>query len=157
MRHPGAVEAVARFALLVLPHLGERRRVHLGVAPAGDEGRHAADGVGAAAVAGLHQQLGVGPHERHGHGHLRAVGQDEVGPVPEVLDDAEDVVPAAGVEPGGVVAQLVEDLVHLERGQDRLDQHGGPDRAPRDAEGVLGVLKTSFQSRASRWLSSLGR
>ena len=57
--------------------------------------------------------------------------------VAELLDDREDVVPAAGVEPGAVVAQLVEDLVHLERGEDRLDQHGRADRAVRDAERVL--------------------
>ena len=56
---------------------------------------------------------------------------------PELLDDAEDVVPAAGVQPGGVVAQLVQDLVHLERGQDRLDQHRRADRAARNAERVL--------------------
>ena len=33
------------------------------------------------------------------------------------LDEAEDVVPAAAVEAGGVVAQLIEDLVHLEGGE----------------------------------------
>ena len=55
----------------------------------------------------------------------------------ELLDHAEDVVPASGVQPRRVLAQLVEDLVHLERGEDRLDQHGGADRAARDAERVL--------------------
>ena len=70
-----------------------------------------------------------------------AVGQHELGPVAEVLDHAEEVVPAAGVEPGGVVPQLVEDLVHLERRQDRLDQHGGPDGSARDAERVLGGVE----------------
>ena len=100
--------------------------------------RHAAHRVGAAAVAGLDQQLGVGAHERHGHRHLRAVGQHELGPLPEALDRAEDVVPAAGVQPRGVVAQLVQDLVHLERRGQRLDQHGGPDRAAVEPERVLG-------------------
>ena len=38
-----------------------------------------------------------------------------------------------------MVAQLVEDLVHLEGGQDRLDQHGGLDRAAREPELLLGV------------------
>ena len=57
----------------------------------------------------------------------------------ELADDAEDVVPAAGVEPGRVVAQLPEDLLHLEGGEDVLDQHGGADRAARDAERLLGV------------------
>src|SRR6266540_3787229 len=57
-------------------------------------------------IAGLDQQLGVGAHERYGHGDLVAVGQGELGPVPELLDDREHVVPAAGVQPGRVVAQL---------------------------------------------------
>ena len=58
---------------------------------------------------------------------------------PGFLDAAEDVVPAAGVECAGVVAQLVEDRVHLERRQDRLDQDGALDRAARQAELLLGV------------------
>ena len=33
-----------------------------------------------------------------------------------------------------MLAQLVQDLVHLERGEDRLDQDRRPDRAARDAE-----------------------
>ena len=37
-----------------------------------------------------------------------------------------------------MVAQLVEDLLHLEGGGDRLDQHGRPDGAARQAEGSLG-------------------
>src|SRR6185436_15095417 len=43
----------------------------------------------------------------------------------------------AGVEAGAVLAQLVEDLVHLEGGEDGLDQDGRLDRALRDAERVL--------------------
>ncbi len=37
-----------------------------------------------------------------------------------------------------MLAELVEDLVHLERGQDRLDEHRRLDRAARDPERVLG-------------------
>ena len=136
---PGAVEAVAGFPLLVLPHLGERHLVDGRVAARRDEGRHAADGVRAAAVAGLHQELGVVAHERHGHRDLRPVGQRLALAVAERLDRAEDVVPAAGVETGGVVAQLVEDLIHLEGGGQRFDQHRRPHRAAGDAEGILGV------------------
>ena len=69
-----------------------------------------------------------------------AVGDGQLGPRPaSFLIAAEQVVPAAGVEPGGVLAQLVQDLVHLERGEDRLDQDGRPDRAARDPERRLGV------------------
>jgi hypothetical protein len=93
-------------------------------------------------VAGLHQQFRVGTHERRRHGHGGAVRQNEAGTgVAEVLDDAEQVVPAAGVQARGVVPQLVEDLVHLERRRDGLDQHGGADGALAEAEEVLGEDK----------------
>ena len=77
-----------------------RRRLLRGllVGARGDHRAHAAHRVGAAPVAGLDQQLGVGVHERHGHGHVDAVGRDELGPLLEPLDGAEDVVPAAGVQ-----------------------------------------------------------
>ena len=87
-----------------------------------------------------------------------AVREHELGPVAELLDHREDVVPAARVEPDRVLAQLVEDLLHLEGGEDRLDQDGRPYAAARQPERILRrSAKTSFQSRASRWLSSFGR
>ena len=86
----------------------------------------------------LHEQLGVRPHERHGHRDLAAVGQHEPRTAAAVvLDDREDVVPAAGVQARAVVAQLEEDLLHLERGGQRLDEHGRADRAVRDADVLL--------------------
>ena len=101
-------------------------------------------------MAGLDQQPRVGAQEVRGHRHLRPVGQHEVGPVAELLDEAEDVVPAAAVEPGDVVAQLVEDLVHLEGGQDRLDQHRGLDRAARQAQLVPGPARRRRSTAALR-------
>ena len=53
-------------------------------------------------------------------------GSTCAGSCAELLDDREDVVPAAGVEPDDAVAQRVEDLVHLVRGEDGLDEHGRP-------------------------------
>ena len=53
------------------------------------------------------------------------------------LDVGEDLVPAADVEPRGVVAELPEDLLHLEGGGQGLDQEGGADRPVRDVEGPL--------------------
>ena len=88
-------------------------------------------------VAGLDRQQRVGPHEVGRHRHQGAVGQHEVRVAAELLDDAEDVVPAAAVEPGRVLAQLVEDLVHLEGGEDRLDEDGGADGAPREPRSLL--------------------
>src|SRR4029078_12108556 len=66
-----------------------------------------------------------------------AVGEAEVAVAAELLDGAEDVIPASRVEAGGMMAQLVEYLVHLEGGENRLDQHRRPDRAARDQQVVL--------------------
>ena len=136
MRNPGTVEPVAGLPRLVVAHLGQRDLVDGRVAAAGDEGRHPADGVRAAPVAGLDEQLGVGAQERRGHRDRVAVGKDE--PPAEVLDDAEHVVPAARVEARRVLAQLVKNLVHLEGGRDGLDEHRGAQPAPRQVKGVLG-------------------
>ena len=57
---------------------------------------------------------------------------------PGLLDAAEDVVPAPGVQRTRMLAQLVEDRVHLERRQHRLDQHRALDRAARQLELILG-------------------
>jgi hypothetical protein len=119
------------------PHAGHRRRVLFRIVLDRDQGRHAADRRRAALVAGLQQQQCVGAHEGRRHRHLRAVGQAEVLVQLELLDAGEDVVPAARVQAGAVLAQLVQDLVHLEGGQDGLDQHGGLDRALRQAQLVL--------------------
>ena len=136
---PRAVEPVARLALLVLAHPGQRVRRDLGLAAVRDERRHPADRVGAAAVAGGDEEAGVSAHERDGHRHLPSVRQDERGLLAEALDEAEHVVPAAGVQARGVLAELEQDLVHLERREDRLDEHGRPDAAAGDAGRGLGV------------------
>ena len=128
VRDPGAVVPVARLALLVGAHLGERFLVRLRVVLDRDLRRHAAHREGAAAVAGLDQQLRVRAQEVRRHRHLLAVRQHEIRPAAEFLDEAEDVVPAAAVEPDDVVLQLVQDLVHLERGENGLDQHRDLDR-----------------------------
>ena len=138
MRDPGPVEAVVRLARLVLAHLRERDLVHLRVLAARDERRHAAHGLRAAAVAGAHEELGVRAHERHRHRDLGAVGKDELLPFAELLDQAEDVVPATGVEADRVRAELVEDLVHLESRQDDFDEDRRLHRAALETELVLG-------------------
>jgi hypothetical protein len=92
-------------------------------------------------VAGLDEQLGVGAHERRAHRHQRPIREHELRPVAELLDDREHVVPAAGIEARGMLSQLVQDLVHLERGQHGLDEDGGADRAARDRQALLGEEK----------------
>jgi hypothetical protein len=57
--------------------------------------------------------------------------------IAEFLDEAENVIPAAAVQARGMVAQLVQDLVHFERAENGFDQHRGANGALRDAQRVL--------------------
>ena len=57
----------------------------------------------------------------------------------DALDVGEDVVPAAAVEARHVVAQFVDDLVHLEGGGQGLDQHRRLEGPVRHAERLFGV------------------
>ncbi len=95
-------------------------------------GRHPAHRVRAALVAGLDGQERVGPHERDGHRHQVPVREQHV-VLAELLDVAEDVVPPAAVQARRVLAQLVEDLVHLEGRHDGLDEDRRLDGALRDS------------------------
>ena len=95
-------------------------------------------------------QIHIRCEEVHGHGDLRPVGQHEVGAVPQLLDEAEDVIPTTAVQAGGVVAELPEDLVHFERPENRFNQDGGTDGTLRDATVILGkhenvIPKAGFQ------------
>ena len=50
------------------------------------------------------------------------VWHDGLGVCPEGLDEAEDVVPSATVEPGTVFPQLKKDLIHLKSCWQSLNQ-----------------------------------
>ena len=159
MGDPGPVEAVGRLAGLVLADLGQRLGVDLRVAPARDERRHAAHRVRAAAVTRLDQQLGVGPHERRGHRHRVALGQDEVAaPGAELLDDAEQVVPAARVQARRCARAARRGSPPSRTPPGSSRSAPSPGSCPRGMPSRSWArLKASFQSRASRWLSILAR
>src|SRR6185503_12273925 len=76
-----------------------------------------------------------------GHRDLLPVRQHEFRITAEFLDETEDVIPPSTIEPDDVILQLPEDLVHLEGGQDSLDQHGGLDRLRSQTELCLRVTE----------------
>ena len=92
-------------------------------------------------MARLDDELRVRAQEVRRHRDLLAVREHEIRPAAEFLDEAEDVVPAPAVQSDDVVLQLVQDLVHLEGGENRLDQHRDLDRLRRDAELRFRVLE----------------
>ena len=125
------------FAFLVRLHFRERLAIGSLIVFHRNLRRHPAHRVDVAAMAGLDQQLCVAPHEMRRHRDKRPIGETEVAAVLKLFDAAEDVVPAACVQTRGMVAQLIENLVHLERGKNRLDQHRRLDGAARNSELVL--------------------
>ena len=134
MRDPSAVVTVADLALLVGAQFLYRRFVCRGVVADRDLRRHPAHRMDLAAVAGLDQELAVAAQEMRGHCDLPAIGHHAIRVLGEFLNEAEDVIPAAAIEAGRMVAQFPEDLVHLEGGHDRFDQHGRADRPFGQAE-----------------------
>src|SRR6202045_4140474 len=56
----------------------------------------------------------------------------------ELLDETENVIPAPAIQPRGMIAQFVKDLVHFECRQNSFDQDGGANRSARNAQFVLG-------------------
>src|SRR5437773_12491981 len=85
----------------------------------------------------LYEMVCICLHEGYCLRYLGLIVVDELLPILELLDDAEDVVPPARVEARGVVPEFVQDLLHLEGRRNRLDEGGGLHGADRDAEGLL--------------------
>ena len=67
-------------------------------------------------MACLYEQLYISIHERYGHGHRRAVWQYEIGVLAELLNDAEDIIPSAAIQPRAVISELVYNLKVVSRG-----------------------------------------
>ena len=137
MRHPCPVVAGLHLAQLVRPHLLESRLVGDRVVLDRDLRRHPAHRVNPAPMARLDEKLHVGREKPLVHRDLRTIRQDRRGIFRALLDEAEDVVPSAAVEAGRVLAQLAEELVHLERRRKGLDEAGRLDRSAGDAEALL--------------------
>ena len=78
------------------------------------------------------------------HGDEATLRQQEVSALGEFLDETENVIPTPAIETDDVVAQLKEDLVHLERRQNRLDQHSAFDRAMRKTQASFGEIAASM-------------
>src|ERR1039458_9094713 len=123
--NPCSVVARAHFTQLVLTDTLHRFFVRLWVVADGNLGRHASHGMNAALVACVNQHVHVGTKERLFHGDGAALGKRVIQLIPEHLDETENVIPATAVQTGGVLAQFVENLVHLKSSRDGFDQYSG--------------------------------
>src|SRR6185295_11440519 len=99
----------------------------------------AAHGVNTALVTGPDQELPAAAQERLGHRYLGPIREDEPRIAADGLDEGEDVVPAPEIESGRMIAQLLEEFLHLPGRPERLDQDRRPDTPPRQAEFLLRI------------------
>ena len=131
---------VIRLQRFVRFYLVQHLVVSLGIF-ARNKGRHAAHRKRAAPVAGLNQQSRVGAEERLVHRHHLTVRQNAIRMILQRFDIAEDVVPAPAVQTHNMVAQSVQNFVHLEYGGQRFDQQRGFDGAARQLKTVFRKAK----------------
>ena len=92
-------------------------------------------------MAGFDQQARVGAQERFIHGHDLAIRQYAVGIVFQGFDVAENIVPASAVQADNVVAQGVQNFIHLEHGWQRFNQQRGFDGAARQVETIFRIAE----------------
>ena len=138
---PSAVVPVGRFAVFVGANFGQRLFVCVGIVLDRDLSGHPANRRSSPMMTGLDRQQRIRPQEMRGHRHLGPIGQHHVRSVAEAFDETEDVVPASAIQAGRMLPQFVQNLVHLERGQDRFDQHRGTNCPGGNAQVVLRLQK----------------
>src|SRR5437879_6152144 len=71
------------------------------------------------------------------HRDLGTICQEKIGLVSKFFDARKNVIPTATIETSGVLAQLVKNLVHLERRRDGFDEDSRANRPLRYPEFVL--------------------
>src|SRR5215471_6929686 len=71
------------------------------------------------------------------HRDERAISEHEVWPVPKLFDAGKNVIPTSTIQSGRMVAQFVKNFVHLKRGWNGFDEHGGANAAARNSQRVL--------------------
>src|SRR6266853_1958823 len=92
-------------------------------------------------MASLDQQFDVRAQEMSGHGDAAAIRENGVGIIGEFLDVTENIVPASGVQARGMFAQFIEDFIHLESSQNRLDQNSSLDCSGLQSQRLLRMEK----------------
>jgi hypothetical protein len=97
MRHPGAVVAIARLAVLVRPDLGKRFLVCFRIILHWNLRRHPAHRENIATMTSPDAEQRIRMHEVRRHCDERTVGQNEIRFVPEFFDARKNVIPAAAV------------------------------------------------------------
>src|SRR5580700_9738434 len=76
-----------------------------------------------------------------GHRDQGAIGENELRVVSKPFGAAKDIIPTPTIEARRMIAEFVQNLIHLKRGQDGFDKNCCPDRASGNAQFVLSQVK----------------
>src|SRR5262245_25026579 len=98
MRHPCPIMPGMDLAEFVLANLVECSFVRDGIVLDRNLSSHSAHGMNTPSMARLDKQVDIGLQEMFVHSHGRPVGQHEVRPRPELLNETENVVPASAIQ-----------------------------------------------------------
>src|SRR5579872_4494402 len=91
----------------------------------------------AASMAGVNQEFNIRAQKRLLHRDSPAFRERVLPMASEFLDKAEYIVPPPTVKTGGVIAELIKDLIHFECSRDSLDQNRRPNGSIWDSYGFL--------------------
>ena len=141
VRDPRAIVPIRSFAHFVGVDFCQRGLVGRRITLDRNLRRHPTHRVGAVPVTHVDHVQRIRAEKRHRHRDQRAVGKQILRPIPEFLHKAEHVVPAPAVEPGGVLTQLIQNLLGLDAAENRLDQHRRAHRPARNPQRGLRMDK----------------
>ena len=117
---PGAVHQAVGLVFLVFREHAQRTFVQLGVSAARIQRGHAADREDAVLVASLSQQLTEILKERHVVRNRVSIGKNPLRIFEVEVDEAGHVIPAPEIQADDVIAQVINELLHLVRQRMRL-------------------------------------
>ena len=80
-------------------------------------------------MACLNKQTNICVHESDGHGDSATIRKDGTMIRPALLDETKDVVPSSAVKPRRMCPKLEQNLLHMKRSRESLNQDGSPDRS----------------------------
>ena len=159
--HPSSIVAIGGLAFFIGAHFRHGGIVRGGVVFDRNLRRHATHRRRISAMASFHQEQRVTTHKWAGHRDVITIGEYDIFVVAKFFNATENVVPAAAIQSRRMLAQLIQNFVHLEGSENGFDQHGRLDRALRDAEFLLGdgeniVPQTCFQMAFHFWQIEIG-
>src|SRR5690606_37069765 len=113
MCNPSAVMAIFYFTFFILSNFFQSLMIGSFIIFNWNLCRHSTYGKDASFMTALNDQLGIGIHERRGHGDLIAIWNNKIGMISEFFDIRENIIPTPTIQTNNMVFQFVNNFVQL--------------------------------------------